>query len=162
MSEHAQNGSVVPNHGRPKGEYKMMLVLTVICAALFGSSLYSEGIFQGVTAGPGSIPQLVGAVTLLLIVWLSVQYLRKGYKEGTFADLIHHLFEREVVILLVTLTIYGFIVEKIHFIPATFLFLVVTMYLLDPRKLILKIVVSAGTLAVLYLIFTTLFRVVLP
>lgn len=162
MPEHAQDRSTVPGHERPKGEYKMMLVLTIICAALFGNSLYSEGIFQGVTAGPGSIPQLVGAATILMIVGMAVQYYRKGYKEGTFIDLMHHLFEREVVILLVTLTIYGFIVEKIHFIPATFLFLVVTTYLLDPKKLVLKILVSAGTLAVLYLIFSTLFRVVLP
>ncbi len=162
MTEHAQNGSVVPDHVHPKGEYKMMLVLTIICTALFGNSLYSEGIFQGVTAGPGSIPQLVGAATILMIIGVAVQYYRKGYKEGTFVDLMHHLFERDVVILLVTLTIYGFIVEKIHFLPATFLFLVVTMYLLDPKKLILKILVSSGTLAVLYLIFTTLFRVVLP
>ena len=36
------------------------------------------------------------------------------------------------------------------------------MYLLDPKKFWLKVLVSAGTLAALYLIFSTLFRVVLP
>jgi hypothetical protein len=162
MTEHAQDGSVVPDHERPRGEYKMMLVLVIICIALFCDSLYSEGLFQGVSAGPGSIPQLVGMVTILMLIGLAVQYFRKGYKEGSLADLMHHLFDREVVILLVTLTIYGFIVETIHFLPATFLFLVITMYLLDPKRLVLKIVVSAGTLGVLYLIFSTLFQVVLP
>ena len=162
MSEHDKDGTIVADHERPKGEYKMMLLLFIICLALFVDSLKSEGLFQGHSAGPGSIPQLVGAVTLLMIVGLAIQFLRKGYKEGTFVDLMHHLFDRDVVILLVTLTIYGFIVETIHFVPATFLFLVATMYLLDPKKLLLKIAVSAGTLAVLYLIFSTLFRVVLP
>jgi len=162
MTEHGQDGSITSDHERPKGEYKMMLVLFIISAALFGDSLYSEGFFQGVSAGPGSIPQLAGAMTLLMIAGLAIQFFRKGYKEGTFADLMHHLFDREVVVLLVTLTIYGFIVETIHFVPATFLFLVVTMYLLEPKKLLLKIVVSAGVLAVLYLIFSTLFQVVLP
>lgn len=162
MTEHGQDGSIISDHERPKGEYKMMLVLFLISAALFGDSLSSEGFFQGVSAGPGSIPQLAGAMTLLMIAGLAIQFFRKGYKEGTFADLMHHLFDREVVILLVTLTIYGFIVETIHFVPATFLFLVVTMYLLEPKKLLLKIVVSAGVLAVLYLIFSTLFQVVLP
>lgn len=162
MSEHAKDGSVVTDHARPKGEYKMMLVLLAICVALFGDSLRSEGLFQGHSAGPGSIPQLVGGVTILMIVGLAIQFLRAGYKEGTFADLMHHLFDRDVVILLITLTIYGFIVETIHFVPATFLFLVSTMYLLDPKKLLLKIAVSAGTLGILYLIFSTLFRVVLP
>jgi hypothetical protein len=97
-----------------------------------------------------------------MILGLAIQLFRKGYKEGTLADLIRHLFDRDVLILLITLTIYGLIIEIIHFIPATFLFLVTTMYLLDPRKLLLKIAVSAGTLAGLYLIFSTLFRVVLP
>ncbi|MDR0440190.1 MAG: tripartite tricarboxylate transporter TctB family protein [Candidatus Accumulibacter sp.] len=162
MDEHTKDGSMTPDRARPKGEYKMMLVLFAICVALFADSLRSEGVFQGVSAGPGSIPQIVGALTLLMIAGLAVQFFRQGYREGGFTDLMHHLFNREVVILLVTLTIYGFIVETIHFIPATFLFLVTTMYLLDPKKLLLKIVVSAGTLAALYVIFSTLFRVVLP
>ena len=162
MSEHAQDGSVEKERPRPKGEYKMMLLLFIICVALFVDSLRSPGVFQGESAGPGSIPQIVGGALILMILGLAIQFFRKGYKEGSLADLMHHLFDRDVVILLCTLTIYGAIVEAIHFVPATFLFLVATMYLLDPKKLLLKIGVSAGTLAVLYLIFTTLFQVVLP
>jgi putative tricarboxylic transport membrane protein len=162
MSEHANDGSMKPDHARPKGEYKMMLVLFIICMALFVDSLRSPGFFQGHSAGPGSIPQLVTGALLLMIAGLAIQFVRKGYREGSFGDLLHHLFDKQVVILLTTLTIYGFVVETIHFVPATFLFLVATMYLLEPKKLLLKVVVSAGTLAVLYLIFSTLFQVVLP
>ena len=147
---------------RPKGEYKMMLVLFVICLALFVDSLHSPGIFQGHSAGPGSIPQLVTGALLLMLVALAIQFARNGYREGSLGDLLHHLFDRQVIFLLATLTIYGFVVETIHFVPATFLFLVATMYLLEPKKLLLKVIVSAGTLAVLYLIFSTLFQVVLP
>jgi putative tricarboxylic transport membrane protein len=162
MSEHANDGSMKPDHARPKGEYKMMLVLFVVCLALFVDSLRSPGLFQGHSAGPGSIPQLVTGALLLMIIGLAIQFARKGYREGSFGDLMHHLFDKHVVMLLATLTIYGFIVETIHFVPATFLFLVATMYLLEPKKLLLKVIVSAGTLAVLYLIFSTLFQVVLP
>jgi putative tricarboxylic transport membrane protein len=162
MSEHGKDGSVVPDQAPPKGEFKMMLVLFVICLALFVDSLRSPGLFQGQSAGPGSIPQLVSGALVLMIIGLAVQLFRRGYKEGRFGDLLHHLFDREVVVLLVTLTIYGLIVETIHFVPATFLFLVTTMVLLEPKKLLLKVVVSAGTLGVLYLIFSTLFQVVLP
>lgn len=162
MSEHANDGSVTPDHARPKGEYKMMLALFVICMALFVDSLRSPGIFQGQSAGPGSIPQLVTGALLLMIVGLAIQFARKNYREGSFGDLLHHLFDKQVIFLLATLTTYGLIVETIHFVPATFLFLVATMYLLEPRKLLLKVIVSAGTLAVLYLIFSTLFQVVLP
>ncbi len=162
MSEHASDGSMKPDHAAPKGEFKMMLVLLVICVALFVDSLRSPGIFQGQSAGPGSIPQLVTGALVLMIVALAIQYLRKNYREGSFGDLLHHLFDRQVIFLLATLIVYGLVVETIHFVPATFLFLVATMYLLEPKKLLLKVIVSACTLAVLYLIFSTLFQVVLP
>jgi len=162
MTEHAKDGSMRPDHARPRGEYKMMFVLFVICAALFVDSLRSPGLFQGDSAGPGSIPQLVSGALLLMITGLAMQFLKKGYKEGSFGDLVHHLFDKEVVILLIMLAIYGLIVERIHFVPATFLFLIGTMYLLEPKKLLLKAIVSAGMVGVLYLIFSTLFQVVLP
>lgn len=146
----------------PKGEYKMMAILFALCLALFVDSLRSHGIFQGESAGPGSIPQILAGSLLLMLGGLAVQYFRAGYREGGFGDLLHHLFDQQVVVLLTTLTIYGFVLETLHFLPSTFLFLVATMYLLERRQFWLKVAVSAGTLAVLYLIFTTLFRVVLP
>lgn len=166
MSEQAKEPQVdspsKPPATPPKGEYKMMVLLFVIGVALFVDSLRSPGVFQGHSAGPGSIPQLVAGALVLMVLGLAMQYLKRGYKDGSFGDLIHYLFEREVVILLTTLTIYAFIIETIHFVPATFLFLVSTMWLLDPKKLLQKVIISAGTLGVLYLIFSTLFQVVLP
>lgn len=163
MSKEVKDASSIkPEGARPKGEYKMMLVLLIICGALFVDSLRSPGVFQGQSAGPGSIPQLVALSLVLMLIGLAIQFIRRGYREGSFGDLMHHLFDKEVVILLTTLTIYGFIVETIHFVPATFLFLVATMYLLDPKQLLLKVIVSGATLGVLYLIFSTLFQVVLP
>lgn len=152
----------VPVPALPKGEYKMMLLLFIIALALFIDSLNSPGFFQGESAGPGSIPQLVSGSLVLMILALAVQTFRKAYKEGSFGDLLHYLFDKQVIVLLVAVTIYGLVVEAIHFVPATFIFLVSVMYLLEPGKLVLKLVVSAGTLGVLYLIFSTLFQVVLP
>lgn len=162
MSENAQNEIGLEENVRPKGEYKMMLLMFIICVGLFIDSLRSEGLFQGVSAGPGSIPQLVAGSLVLMVIVLAIQFFKSGYKEGSFGDLLHYLFDKDVVILLTTLTIYAFILEPIHFIPATFLFLVGTMYLLDPKQLVLKAVISAGTVGGCYLIFSTLFQVVLP
>jgi putative tricarboxylic transport membrane protein len=162
MTDQESDATAAPEAPRPKGEYKMMALLFAICVALFVDSLNSPGIFQGQGAGPGSIPQLVALALILMIAGLAIQFARRGYQEGTFGDLLHHLFDREVVILLVMLTLYGFIVEKLTFVPSTFLFLVGTMYLLEPKKLLLKVIVSTLTLAGLYLIFSTLFQVVLP
>lgn len=146
----------------PKGEYKMLLLLMVISGALFYDSLRSPGLFQGVSNGPGSIPQLVAGVLVLMVIALAIQCYKRGYREGSFADAAHYLFDRQVVVLLSTIAVYGLVIETIHFVPATFLFLVATMYLLERKHLLLKIAISAGTVGVLYLIFSTLFQVVLP
>ena len=146
----------------PKGEYKMLALLMIICGALFYDSLRSPGLAQGESSGPGSIPQLVAGALVLMVIALAIQCFKRGYKEGSFAEAVHYLFDREVVVLLGTIAVYGLVIETIHFVPATFLFLVATMYLLERKQLLLKIAVSAGTVGVLYLIFSTLFQVVLP
>ena len=146
----------------PKGEYKMLALLMIICGALLYDSLRSPGLAQGVSSGPGSIPQLVAGALVLMVVALAIQCLVRGYKEGSWAETVHYLFDKEVVTLLSTLAVYGLVIETIHFVPATFLFLVATMYLLERKQVLLKIAVSAGTVGVLYLIFSTLFQVVLP
>jgi hypothetical protein len=51
MSELAKDESATPDHARPKGEYKMLLVLLALCVALFADSLRSDGFFQGNSAG---------------------------------------------------------------------------------------------------------------
>jgi len=164
MQENAEGAtqSAEAEKPMPKGEYKMLLLLMVICGGLFIDSLNSPGLMQGVTSGPGSIPQLVAGALVLLLVVLAIQCFARGYKEGSLAEAAHYLFDRDVVILITTVLIYGLIVETIHFVPATFLFLVATMYLLERKQLWLKIAISAGTVGVLYLIFSTLFQVVLP
>lgn len=146
----------------PKGEYKMLALLMLICGALFYDALRSPGLAQGMSSGPGSIPQLVAGALVLMVIALVIQCIKRGYQEGSFADAVHYLFDREVVVLLSTVAVYGLVVETIHFVPATFLFLVATMYLLERKQLWLKVAVSAGTVGVLYLIFSTLFQVVLP
>jgi hypothetical protein len=140
----------------------MLAFLLVVCIALFVDSLRSPGVFQGISNGPGSIPQIVTGSLVLMLGYLVVQLVAKRYKEGSIKDAVLYLFNKDVVVLLSTLIVYGLVLELIHFIPATFIFLVATMYLLDPKKLMQKAVISAGTLAVLYLIFSTLFQVVLP
>lgn len=166
MSENVEDGTATTEQPivqqPPKGEYKMLLLLLIICGGLFIDTLNSPGIFQGITSGPGSIPQLVAGALILMILALAIQCLSRGYKEGSFAESLHYLFDKDVVILIATVLVYGLIVETIHFVPATFLFLVATMYLLERKHLPLKIAVSAGTVGGLYLIFSTLFQVVLP
>lgn len=162
MNESAKEQTAVVAKSSTKGELKMCALLLVISGALFVDSLRSEGFLQGVSNGPGSIPQLVSGVLVLMVIAVAVSLLRQGYKEGTFSELAHFLFDKEVVILLSSVILYGLLVETLHFIPTTILFLIATMYLLDRKQLVKKVIISVGTVAVLVLIFSTLFQVILP
>ncbi|MDA8226322.1 MAG: tripartite tricarboxylate transporter TctB family protein [Desulfitobacterium hafniense] len=146
----------------PKGELKMCALLLVISGALFVDSLKVDGIFQGVSNGPGSIPQLVSGLLVLMVISVAVSLLVKGYKEGSFKELAHYLFNKEVLILLAAIILYGWLVEILHFIPTTILFLILTMYVFDRKQFVKKLIISVGTVAVLVLIFKTLFQVILP
>ena len=144
------------------GELKLLLFLFVIGAALFYEALDVKGIFQGVSSGPGSIPQLVSALLLALIGLEAFSLLRRGYREGGVREMLHLLFDRDVITLLVTVTAYGLLIETLGFVVTSTAFLFATMYLLDRKEAVKKLVISVSTVAVLYFIFSTVFQVVLP
>lgn len=164
MTEDIQENTVATEEKKPlpKGEFKMLVLLFCIGAALFVDSLRVKGIFEGASAGPGSIPQMVSLGIILMVLGIGITLFRQGYKEGSFKDVIHYLFDKEVVMLLITVSLYGLLVEPLGFIASTIIFLVSTMYLLDRKQLVKKIIISVATVAVLVLIFSTFFQVVLP
>lgn len=164
MAEGMQEDTVATAEKKPlpKGEFKMLLLLFCIGAALFTDSQNVKGVFQGAAAGPGSIPQIVSLAMMLMVAGVGVSLVKQGYKEGSFKDAVHYLFDKEVVMLLVTVSLYGILVEPLGFIASTTLFLISTMYLLDRKQLVRKIIISAATVAILVLIFSTFFQVVLP
>jgi putative tricarboxylic transport membrane protein len=57
---------------------------------------------------------------------------------------------------------YMLLLQPLHFLPSSFLFLVASMMALRGSGLVKSLLISAGTLAVIYLIFQFLFRVVMP
>jgi len=52
--------------------------------------------------------------------------------------------------------------EWTGFVLSSYVFLVVSMWLLGSRRLVLNLVVSALSLAAIYVVFQTVFSVVLP
>ncbi len=77
------------------------------------------------------------------------------------------LFRRRVtprVLLLFTGLIVAYMaaLEPVGFLPASFVFLVASMFLLGSRRVLFTLVVSAASLALVYGVFQTVFSVVLP
>ena len=146
----------------PQGEFKMLGLFFMLGIFFFFESLKSEGIYQGVSNGPGSIPQIISTAMLILIAGKAAALIRSGYKEGSFKETLEYLFNKEVVILLVMVMLYGLILETMHFITTSILFMFCAMYFLDRRQPIRKILISCAVVAVLVLIFAYIFQIILP
>jgi putative tricarboxylic transport membrane protein len=69
---------------------------------------------------------------------------------------------RVIVGFTLLIALYMFALEPLGFIVSSFVFLVAGMWILGSRRLVYNTVVSAVSLAVIYVIFQTAFSVVLP
>jgi hypothetical protein len=71
------------------------------------------------------------------------------------------VFPKTIIIYIGILVIYMIILEPLHFIGSAFIFLVISMIFLKGTTLRRVFFVAAGTIAAIYLIFQTLFKVIL-
>lgn len=146
----------------PKGELKLLALLMIMGVAWLVDSLNVEGVFQGVSNGPGSLAQMVALALVLMIAGRFVMLIKSGHQDGGWEDIKKYLFDKQVVILIVMILLYGLLVETLHFVPTSILFLSITMYLLERTNPLKKCLISCTFVGVLYLIFSTAFQVVLP
>lgn len=72
------------------------------------------------------------------------------------------IFPKTVLVYAGLIGAYAFAIERLHFLPATFLFLLVSMVYLKGTTVIRSLLVTAGTVAAVYGIFLYVFKVVVP
>ena len=118
-------------------------------------------------SSPGTFPMVAAAVMVFSIL-LVLRGNRKSEKPDS-ENLTDELRQaaREIfspVFLLYTgiVIVYMLIIQPLHFLPSSFVFLLVSMIYLKGSTPIKSLIISAVTLGVIYLIFHYLFRVVLP
>jgi uncharacterized protein involved in response to NO len=147
----------------PAGELKLLALLMIIGVTLFVDSLKIDGVFQGANNGPGTLAQLIALALIFLVGGRAVVLIKDAeYKEGNWQQLKKYLFDQQVVILIVMIILYGLLVETLHFVPTSILFLITTMYLLERKEFVKKSIISCVFVGILYLVFSTAFQVVLP
>jgi putative tricarboxylic transport membrane protein len=118
-------------------------------------------------SSPGAFPIAAGLV--MVISMGLVLFGHRRLEKPAAADFKEELrvAARETLplkFILYTVIILGYmlLLQPLHFLPSSFLFLVVSMMVLKGSGLVKSLLISAGTLAVIYLIFQFLFRVVMP
>lgn len=142
-----------------------LIIICVVCVInlfLTGSSMYSYD-----PMGPVIWPV---ALCLLLIVLLSVNTIR-AYKKwktnnqqqsSSTAFSLKSLTRSKLFLGIVTMLLYGILLEKIGFLWSTPFFLLAYMSILGQKKLSIKIITAIIATIVLYLLFNGLLQVPLP
>ena len=150
---------------RLPGERVFLLLLSLASAFLLWQSYRISG-FSSITSA-GVYPMLVSATMLvctLVVLWQAAHAEAEPAAPGESRaqHFLRRLLPAEVVTFTLAIAIYMLALEWLGFVIASYLFLLGSMRVLGSRRWVLNVVVSALSLAAIYLIFQTVFAVVLP
>lgn len=154
-----------PPRKRLAGELVFMLVLLAFSLFMLWTA-WGISKFESLTSA-GAFPMVATAVMVLCalqIVRRTATLERAGSPadESLARQFLRQLTPSVVVSFTVAIAAYMLLLEPLGFLPASYLFLVVSMGLLGSRRWGLNLLVSALALAAIYVIFQTVFSVVLP
>ena len=140
----------------------LLLIFSVVTLIL----AYQISGFSSVSS-PGSFPMFSSAVMVISIVGVILQFRKKekSEKKGFWEEI--RLAAKAIlppVFLGYTalIILYMILIIPLTFLPASFGFLVLSMILLKGGSPVKSLLISGGTIGIIYLVFHYLFRVVLP
>jgi putative tricarboxylic transport membrane protein len=150
---------------RLPGERAFLLLLALASAFLLWQSYRISG-FASITSA-GFYPMVVSATMLvctLVVLWQAKQFEAEppATGESRGRHFLRRLLPVEVVSFTVAIALYMLALEWLGFVLASYLFLLGSMRVLGSKRWILNAVVSALSLAAIYVVFQTIFAVVLP
>ncbi|RJQ50569.1 MAG: tripartite tricarboxylate transporter TctB family protein [Desulfobacteraceae bacterium] len=122
--------------------------------------------FKSVSS-PGAFPMAAAAVMAAAMVSIVIgnRKVKKPTSEGLKEELrlaARDIFFPTFLIYTGIIVAYMVLIEPLQFVPGSFAFLAVSMVYLKGSSPLKSVIISAGTMALIYLIFSYLFRVVLP
>jgi putative tricarboxylic transport membrane protein len=118
-------------------------------------------------SSPGAFPMAAGVVMVIsaILVLIGHRKLEKPDVEN-FADemklAVKNVFPKEFIIYAGIIIAYMVLIQPLHFLPSSFAFMVVSMLVLRGSGIVKSLLISAVTLACIYVIFQYFFRVIMP
>lgn len=152
--------SSIRTNPRKPGEIVFSLLLI-----FFGALGYYFG--MDITSGELSSPSVAPKVASVVIMAMGgIEFFRVLKKQSVPVNpviLVKYLFTWDVLVILLLLSLYTVLLPVLHFSVASFLFLLASLlYLQRGKNLMLCGGIAVGSVALLVLIFTYIFKVQLP
>ncbi|MEO6319020.1 MAG: tripartite tricarboxylate transporter TctB family protein [Polaromonas sp.] len=154
-----------PPRYRRVGELSFTVLLVAFSLFMLWQA-YSISKFESITSA-GSFPMFATAVMVITGLLIAGQTARAKPLPGPQGESLLQQFVRQItpgvlVGFTLSIAVYMALLDVLGFLIASYLFLVVSMWILGSRRMVLNLVVSALSLAAIYVIFQTAFTVVLP
>ena len=152
------------SHPRLPGELTFM-VLIVLFSSFMLWAAYGISKFDSISSA-GAFP-MVCALTLLVTGLMSFTKTAKARvqleaNETLRQQLVRKVLPAQLVWFTVFIVVYMLSLELLGFLVSSYLFLAASMSLLGSKRVGLNLLVSAGVLAAIFVVFQTAFSVVLP
>ena len=139
---------------------RIAFTLVLLAGAIFYSYIaFSDLSFMTRTGrlGPGFFPRVVGVVAIVVILWTLIDELRK---QKVSNDEGHHWGD---VVLLIALSLgYAVLLRLFGGFVATIIFLMVTLFFLNPRQHLKNLIVSVLVPVGVYLLFDQVLNANMP
>jgi putative tricarboxylic transport membrane protein len=150
---------------RLSGEIVFTVLLALLSAFMLWTAYGISG-FSSLTSA-GAFPMVATGVMVLTGIANIVHTLREEPSARQPGESAPRQFVRELtppmlVGFAIAITAYMLLLERLGFVVASYLFLVVSMWLLGSRRIVLNLVVAALSLGAIFVVFHTVFSVVLP
>ncbi len=158
----AQGGGEPGPPPRPPGELAFCVLLLALSLFLLWQAYGISG-FESLTSA-GMFPMLATATMVVTGAVFVRQSLRRGPSEsaGHWQTFVAQVTPPIWVGFTLAVCLYMLALSRLGFVGASFLFLLLSMRLLGSRRWLLNAGVSAASLAGIYVVFQTIFSVVLP
>jgi putative tricarboxylic transport membrane protein len=153
------------SHRRLPGELVFVLILLLVGLVALWQAWRISGLASW--SSPGAVP-MFAALVMVVAGAKIVRDTRRVPGPDTSTDappasrFFHAITPAVVIWFTLLIVFYMFALEPLGFIVSSFLFLVASMFALGERRVLYSALVSAISLAVIYVIFQTAFSVVLP
>lgn len=150
---------------RLPGELAFLILLVGFSAFMLWQA-YAISRFESLTSA-GAFPMFSTFVLVVTGLMIAGQTARAKPLPGNPGEAVLQQFVRQItpgvlVLFVSAIASYMVLLEPLGFLLSSYLFLVVSMWLLGSRRVFLNLGVSALSLAAIYVIFQTAFSVVLP
>lgn len=150
----------IPEKVRKPGEI-FFATLWIIIGTL--GYYFALGMTSDSYSAPSVFPKLASTVILLCGIVTLIKAIRREKPGEDAPRVFRFLLPQDVLVMITLIILYCIALPNLHFVPSSFCFLVAGMvYLWRGKKIMLSVIVSACTLAVLVAIFRYIFLVMLP